>query len=347
MSILSGGASMRKVTLVAGALIFWAFGTWAQDVDPKAEMVRFVGAIAKHARDSAPGFGVLPQNASELGAEAGYLSCVTGIGQEETYCGYKKDGKATPAEVTAQIESRLDVFRAAGKIVLTVDYPFKDPDVPVFNKKAHKKTDSVYSKASAKGYIPYCTVRNLDYLVVSPGHEPAANDPPVSDWGAVKDFLYQLQPQEGQERGTFLAALGSSKFDLILMDYSYDGSAEAEFTRDEIAQLKGALGGKLLAYLSIGEAEEYRWYWDPAWDADHDGAPDPGAPAWLDRENPDWPGNYKVRYWDAGWQAIVLKYVDRILAQGFDGVYLDLVDAYEYYQPVLGPSPGAPEPRSP
>jgi len=65
----------------------------------------------------------------------------------------------------------------------------------------------------------------------------------------------------------------------------------------------------------------------------NDGIPDPGAPSWLDKENPDWPGNYKVRFWDSGWQAIIFQYLDKILAQGFDGVYLDLVDAYEYYQP--------------
>ena len=25
-------------------------------------------------------------------------------------------------------------------------------------------------------------------------------------------------------------------------------------------------------------------------------------PAWLERENPDWDGNYKVRYWHPDWQ---------------------------------------------
>jgi len=33
--------------------------------------------------------------------------------------------------------------------------------------------------------------------------------------------------------------------------------------------------------MSVGEAEDYRWYWNPSWDANHDGKPDPGAPSWL------------------------------------------------------------------
>ena len=327
---------MKKTLAVAGALLLFAGIVRAQGVDPKAEMIRFVGAIGDHARAADPAFGIFPQNASELGADAGYLECVTGIGQEDTYYGYKKDGKATPASVTAQIEANLDVFHSAGKLVLTVDYPFKDPDTPAFGKKVVKRIDAVYSRAQARGFVPYCTVRNLDALAVCPGHEPLPNAPAIATWGDVREFLYELQPAQGQDRPGFLAALGGSNFDLIVMDYSFDGSGAQEFTPQEVAALKAALGGKLLAYLSIGEAEDYRWYWDPTWDANHDGVPDPGAPAWLDRENPDWPGNYKVRFWDPGWQAIVLEYLDKIVTQGFDGAYLDLVDAFEYYEPPKG-----------
>jgi cysteinyl-tRNA synthetase len=119
------------------------------------------------------------------------------------------------------------------------------------------------------------------------------------------------------------------------MDYSWDGSEENRFQADDIAEVKNSPGGPktVLAYLSIGEAEDYRWYWDENWDADGDGEPDPGAPSWLGSSNPDWPGNYKVQYWDQDWQAIVREYLDTIIAIGYDGVYLDVVDAYEYWGP--------------
>jgi cysteinyl-tRNA synthetase, unknown class len=326
---------MRKARWIelapAAALLLCPFGVCGQ-TDPRAEMIAFVQAIASHARAADPGFGVFPQNAAELGAYPEYVAVVTGMGQEDTYYGYKKDGKATPADVTAQIESDLDRFVAAGKLVLTVDYTFKDEDVPTFNKKAVKRTNQTYARSSARGYVPYCTVRNLNFLTVNPGHAPAPNAPPVVEWSQVRDFLFQLQHAEDQNRQKFLSDVAESGFDLVVTDYSFDGSGDEEFTPQEIATLKSALGGKLLAYLSIGEAEDYRWYWQEAWDADHDGIPDPGAPPWLDRANPDWPGNYKVRFWDPGWQAIVMQYLDRILAQGFDGAYLDLVDAYQYYE---------------
>ena len=97
-----------------------------------------------------------------------------------------------------------------------------------------------------------------------------------------------------------------------------------------------ASGKIVLAYLSIGEAEAGRFYWDETWT--DGGAADPDAPAWLGPSNPDFEDNYKVRYWDVDWQAILMgtseAYLDRILAQGFDGVYLDIVDAYYYWSEV-------------
>jgi len=147
----------------------------------------------------------------------------------------------------------------------------------------------------------------------------------------VHDFLYQLQNLD-------LEAIGQTGYDLIVMDYSAAGDDETAFTADQIATLKDSPGGPkiLLAYISIGEAEDYRFYWTPDWDADDDGQPDAGAPAWLDAENPDWKGNYKIRYWDPGWQAIIYgspdSYLDKIIAASFDGVYLDIIDAYGYYE---------------
>ncbi len=142
------------------------------------------------------------------------------------------------------------------------------------------------------------------------------------------DFVYQLQRID-------LEALGETRFDLVIMDYSRDGSDERKFTAAQISALKDSQGGPktVLSYMSIGEAEDYRWYWQRSWDANKDGRPDAGAPAWLGRSNPDWPGNYKVRYWNPAWQRIVYNYVDRVLAAGYDGIYLDIVDAYQYWEP--------------
>ncbi|MCH9650813.1 MAG: endo alpha-1,4 polygalactosaminidase [Deltaproteobacteria bacterium] len=149
---------------------------------------------------------------------------------------------------------------------------------------------------------------------------------------AVNDWLYVLQP----ESPASITDIAASAFDLVVMDYSADGSSEGAFTPQEISALK-ATGKVVIAYLSIGEAEAGRFYWDPAW---VDQQPnDPDAPAWLGPFNPDFPDNYKVRFWMADWQEIIFgiatgptaSYLDRIVDQGFDGVYLDIIDGFDFW----------------
>ncbi|NWJ47967.1 MAG: endo alpha-1,4 polygalactosaminidase [Chloroflexi bacterium] len=154
-----------------------------------------------------------------------------------------------------------------------------------------------------------------------------------SQWQTVKSFAYQLQNIE-------LNQLERSNYDLLILDYSKDGSEETRFTASEINALKTRPGKSprlVLAYLSIGEAEDYRWYWNNAWDSAKTGIPSTAAPSWLGTSNPDWQGNYKVKYWEPGWQTLLFgtpnSYMDKIIEAGFDGVYLDIIDAYEYWGP--------------
>lgn len=131
----------------------------------------------------------------------------------------------------------------------------------------------------------------------------------------VNDFLYQLQDID-------LDAIGNSKYDAVIIDYSSTGGADGEFTAQQIAELKQS-GKVVLSYISIGEAEPYRYYWNSSWI--------PGTPDWLGHSNPDWPDNFKVKYWDPDWQAIIKDYLTRLINQGFDGVYLDIIDGYYYW----------------
>ena len=131
----------------------------------------------------------------------------------------------------------------------------------------------------------------------------------VTNWG------YQLQDASPSE-------IASAGFDLVVIDYSRDGSDEEMYSRADIEKIRSS-GTIPIAYISIGEAEDYRFYWNPAWEHN--------PPAWLGHTNPDWEGDYKVRYWDPEWKKIIYSYLDRIVSQGFAGVYLDIVDAFEYW----------------
>ncbi len=137
-------------------------------------------------------------------------------------------------------------------------------------------------------------------------------------------WAYQLQNINISE------IANNTTFDLIVMDYSKDGSNKNKFTSAEINRIKQS-GKKAIAYISIGEAENYRYYWQNDWDTDNDGNPDRKAPAWLGKQNPNWAGNYKVKFWYPEWQNIICNYIDTIILQGFDGIYCDIIDAYYYW----------------
>lgn len=150
------------------------------------------------------------------------------------------------------------------------------------------------------------TKRHVDAGQASEARQP---------WNAVRSWAYWLDNPDLQQ-------LGASNVDLLVIDYSANGSAARVFTRKQIDQLRQTNPQRrVVAYLSIGQAESYRGYWQKSWR--------PGSPDWLGAEDPHWKGNYWVRYWDPAWQGVIYPYLDAIIAAGFDGIYLDRIDAYE------------------
>jgi cysteinyl-tRNA synthetase, unknown class len=109
---------------------------------------------------------------------------------------------------------------------------------------------------------------------------------------------------------------------LLVIDYSHDGSEARRYQPAEIDALHNN-GQQAISYLSIGESSNWRYYFEPGWKNN--------PPAWQGKENPDWPGSSKVKYWDSDWQRITLEYLDKIIDSGFDGIYLDIVDAFDYW----------------
>lgn len=164
----------------------------------------------------------------------------------------------------------------------------------------------------------------------------------------VKSWGYQLQ-------GVDPAKIAASPYDLVVVDYSRNGREARRFTPSEVKLMQEKPDGSrrlVIAYMSIGEAEDYRFYWGRSWvepaplrQPHSEGEtkelpsgletvriPKLMAPSWLGRENERWRGNFHVRFWYSDWQDLIMhnddSYLSRIIAAGFDGVYLDRVDAY-------------------
>jgi cysteinyl-tRNA synthetase len=146
--------------------------------------------------------------------------------------------------------------------------------------------------------------------------------------GAVNNWGYWLSSLE-------IAGVATAPHDLLVIDseMSANRTFERQHSPEQVARAKRRSDGSarvLLAYLSIGEAERYRPYWQREW---YDAA---RKPAWLDKENRRWAGNFAIQFWHPEWQQLIFgapeSYLDRVVAQGFDGVYLDRADAFFQWQ---------------
>jgi cysteinyl-tRNA synthetase len=164
----------------------------------------------------------------------------------------------------------------------------------------------------------------------------------------VRFGAYQIQ--DLHEAG-MVDGLAASRYDMLVVEPTRtDKNSEKTRKFDTAAmvrKLKASMAhdGKhhklVLAYISIGEAEEWRWYWTwPTW-AKNKMRP-PNLPPWIVAPDPEgWTGCFPVAFWDKEWKKIVLggampahdqdynSIVDEVVRDGFDGVYLDWVEAFE------------------
>ncbi len=298
------------------------------DTQYKQEMRLFVQRISSYGKANHPGFIVIPQNGHELltvnGDEKGapatdYLAAIDGVGREDLLYGYEDDNKPTPVSDINYMAAFMDIAEENSVEVLVTDYCWT----------ISLMGDS-YSRNYEKGYISFAADhRELDNIPTYPETPYNVNASDISSLKDAKNFLYLLNPGLYDTKRAFLDAIKSTDYDVVIIDLFFGGNDR--LSAEELASLKTKSNGAsrlVIAYMSIGEAEDSRYYWRSEWKS--------SPQSWLAGENPDWPGNYKVRYWNADWQKIIFgegdSYLGLILDAGFDGVYLDIIDAYEYFE---------------
>ncbi len=144
--------------------------------------------------------------------------------------------------------------------------------------------------------------------------------------------MYQIQDLETKKS---IADLADTDYPLLVVEPSLNHKDLPSFNyRAMVKKLKKKINGTrrlVLAYIDIGQAEEWRTYWKENWKAP--GRWRAGRPDFLIRPDPDgWEGCYPVAYWDKRWQHIWLGHdgiIEKLAKAGFDGVYLDWVEAYD------------------
>jgi cysteinyl-tRNA synthetase len=139
----------------------------------------------------------------------------------------------------------------------------------------------------------------------------------------IEHWLYLIDVDLSEEA---IEQIIESEHDMVVLDFIPSEENNTDFPMAQLVdQLHDAPHPKIvLAYIDIGQAEEYRTYWQPGWGV--------GNPSWIAGEDPDgWEGNFPVAYWDDEYRKIWLGaggMLEKIVDAGLDGVYLDWVEAY-------------------
>ena len=299
-----------------------------EGINFKQEMRDFVIGISEYSKAINGSFLIIPQNGIEIVTDEGdlsdslnqsYLDAIDAHGQEDLLYGYNADDRETPQGDTVYLQDFLNISKNSGNVILVTDYCSTISNV-----------DDSYTRNETGGYISFAADhRELDNI---PGYPTVIHNENVNNIvsiAQVENFLHLINPDQFVTKSAFISAVQATNYDLLIMDLFFHD--DTEFAALEIAQLRQKANGGIrlvVCYMSIGEAENYRYYWQDEWVAT--------KPDWLEAENPQWHGNYKVRYWDTDWQDIILgsdaSFTKKILDASFDGVYLDIIEAFEFFE---------------
>ncbi len=333
MKKISGFNYLKQIIIFTLLLIFTigcgddVSGSSPDSINYRTEMRNFVISLSAYARGMQSNFVIIPQNGTALITSSGeidgtlestYINSIHAVGRESMFYGYYNDDEATPSEDSEYLLNLCSLWEENSVEVLATDYCF-----------THSKMDSSYQLNEQNDFISFAAdqrdLNNIPDYPVTPHNMNSNNITNIAD---AHNFLYLINGENYSTKAEFIQAVSNTNYDLIIMDLFHNDEA---FTDSEITSLKTKSNGAtrmVVCYMSIGEAEDYRYYWQSDWTT--------GNPGWLLEENPNWAGNYKVKYWDSEWQDIIFgnnnSYLFKILSAGFDGVYLDIIDGYEYFE---------------
>jgi len=285
--------------------------------DYREEMRRLIIGISEKARLTNSDFIVIPQNSVILMytrdgvLHEPFASHISGIGHEPLF------SKNFPQEISHDVRELQKVV-SDGFPVWTIEYAanYRDAKKLVNDNKSNQFVTFVAEK------------RSLDSIPSDSEKLFTWSSKNIESISMVRNFLYLINPHRFKTLQAFEAAIQRTNFDAVVIDAYF---MSRPITKETVQLLKKKQNGNrrlVLAYMSIGEAEDYRYYWRSEWNTKR--------PAWIVAENKKWKGNYSVRFWDKKWHAILYKnvssYIDKIVAAGFDGVYLDTIDVFMRFE---------------
>lgn len=304
-------------------------------IDHREEMRRLIQAISTFARDHRRDFAIVPINGLELLLKtdltdpdqerrvpaATYLRTIHGVLQRDVFFGHPNANDRNSKERRARLRERLKQAQDHGLSVLVMDHVTMPGTVSQLGQLSDSRGYAAFA-AYARGL-------NLNRLPRIPGHPFAENGRSALSLRDVRNFLVIRDSGGFGRQDAFAMEVHGTNYDLVIVDVFH--RLGEPLTKRAVETLKyKKLGAKRLvfAHVDIGTAAAYRYYWRPEWIG--------ALPHWVSAPVPGEADRYFVEYWQPGWREILIggtkSYIYGVIDQGYDGVLLDGIEAYRYFE---------------
>ncbi len=305
-------------------------------VEYREEMRLFVQKISKYARGYRPNFIVIAGGGLDLivkrdeidqrkvAPARAYIRSLDGVLQKGVF--YSEQTKDEPFGAPTDIflkEKTLNLLEKAknnGLKVFTLEF-----------SKNKKIIDQIETLSNKQGYIsltvesPAIDIKTVPKYPYPPFRE---NSKSIISLGMAKNFVTITNSSPYGRQDIFTLKMHDTNFDMIAVEILH---GRRPLTRQAVETLKYKKVGTrrlALAYMDIGTALSYQYYWKDSWRSN--------SPPWINDPDPNDPDRYKVEYWNSNWQNIITgntnSYIYGLIAQGFDGVILNGLDVYKYFE---------------
>lgn len=305
-------------------------------IDMREQMRKFVQRISTYARGVKPNFIVIAKDGLDLLAKRdtidetkasparAYIRAIDGIMQEGMFFaearGERPFGSPPTPERQTQMLAMADFAKRNGLKVVAQDFGV-----------GNKAVDEVYKLTDARGFLsivsdtPTAEIYKLPSYPARPHKE---NPKSILSLDMVQNLATIRNSTPYGQQAQFALKMHGTNYDALLVEVFH---GRTPLSRQAIETLKyKKIGAKrlVLAYMDVGSAASYHYYWKANWRE--------GSPFWISAPMRDDPDRYNVEYWNADWQGIMSgnpnSYLYGIIAQGFDGVVIEGLDAYKFFE---------------
>ena len=325
----SGVNIQRRTGGDAGAPITGGLST---AVDVQSEMRMFIQNVAAYARSQNPRFLIVARGGLELLSKRNladdtlrapartYMRSLDGLMVDAMFVGRPAIGQQTDEGFAERMHSFVNMAQSNGLRILTLDLA-REPRV----------VDAALRAAAKEGYAPavvHAPVAELTELPPYPSRPFNENPKSVLSLKDVRNYAYIANSSGYGRQDEFALKLHGTNYDLIIVDVFH---GRQPLSRRAVETLKyKKLGAKrlVLARMNIGAAASYQFYWQQGWRE--------GSPSWITAPMPTDPDRFFVEYWRPAWQDLIFgnpnSYVFGLVRQGFDGVVLEGLNTFKFFE---------------